>query len=67
MTTSDRGQATSTTGLYAEFPKYNLTCVVDDPDQPTELTLFPENDVAQTCTQWISIDAAHAVPLRKTL
>jgi hypothetical protein len=53
--------------LYAGFPRYGLTCVVDDADDPNEVTLFPENELERVYTQWISINAAHAIPLEETL
>lgn len=39
-----------------------LEAAYDDPDDPTELTLYPpEADCRQTC--WLTIDADYAVDL----
>ena len=67
MSTTERGANGQSEGLYAEFPRYEITCVVDDADRPNEVTFFPEDDLERMYTQWISIDAAHAVPLEETL
>ncbi|MES3518331.1 MAG: hypothetical protein PPP58_11785 [Natronomonas sp.] len=39
-----------------------LTGRYDDPDDPTELTVFPPDSEAVT-TEWLTVDPAAAVPL----
>lgn len=40
-------------------PTYSLTFAYDDPDDPSKVTIYPEDPDDQTT--WISIDAEHAV------
>jgi hypothetical protein len=69
MSTTEQGTdaAHGAPQLYADFPQYGLTCVVDDADEPTEVTLFPEDELERVYTQWISVDAEFAIPLEETL
>lgn len=69
MSTTERGTDSNLAAprLYADFPRYGLTCVVDDADQPSEVTFFPEDELERVYTQWISVDAEFAIPLEETL
>lgn len=46
----------------ARLPTFDLEYGLDDPDHPTAVTVFAP-DADDVSTAWISIDAAHAVPL----
>lgn len=45
-----------------EYPDFELTHLLDDADDPTELTIFlpSEDDVT---THWITVDFEHAIPI----
>lgn len=43
-------------------PEFELACLFDDMDDPSELTVFtPEGNA--TATEWITVDREQAVPL----
>jgi len=70
MSTSGNRSARSTgssDGLLArkgELPAFELVCLFDDLEAPTEVTVF-EPDSPDITATWISTDAAHAVPLER--
>lgn len=45
-----------------EYPVFELTFLFDKPHDPTEVTVIPRK-VQDATTQWITIDADHAIPL----
>lgn len=45
------------------YPRFELQCHVDDVDEPTEVTVFTGTQTVELATQWVSIDAEHAVSL----
>lgn len=47
----------------AAYPRFALCCLFDDRDDPRELTVFPARPDAGLTTEWITIDADHAMPL----
>lgn len=46
----------------ARLPTFDLAYGVDDPDEPTTVTVY-DPEAEDRSTAWISVDAAHAVPL----
>lgn len=45
-------------------PSFELGYEVDDPAEPTEVTVYPDDaDEDELVTTWISVDADDAVPL----
>lgn len=48
----------------AEYPTFALAYGVDDASCPSEVTVF-EPDAEDVSTRWISVDAAHAIPLER--
>jgi hypothetical protein len=47
----------------ADLPEFELDCLFDNRDDPTEVTVFPAGDDGTLSTQWLSVDIAHAVSL----
>lgn len=47
-------------------PDFELSFAVDDEDDPSEVTVFPEDGSTPTTT-WITIDVEHAVDLEDVL
>lgn len=45
-----------------ELPDYELEYLFDDDEEPTEVTVFVDN-ATDLSTNWITVDADHAVPL----
>lgn len=46
----------------SEEPNFDLECLFDDMEEPTELTIFtPEGNA--TASEWITIDRPSAVPI----
>lgn len=45
-----------------QFPSFGLEYLFDDDERPSEVTVFVDN-AADLSTNWITMDAAHAVPL----
>lgn len=46
-------------------PDFELNYLVDDSDDPTEVTVFPGGNDGHLSTRWISIDVTHAVSLEE--
>lgn len=49
-------------GALDALPTFALSFGVDDDDAPTQVTVYAD-DIDEIATHWITIDAAHAVPL----
>lgn len=46
----------------ADAPEYELECLFDDMENPTEVTVFyPEGE--RTATEWVTVDESVAVSL----
>lgn len=58
---STTGASVSTTELEAP-PEYELDCLYDDCDDPSELTIFSPTS-RKLSTEWVTADASSAVPL----
>ena len=48
---------------FDDAPAAELAFAVDDADAPTEVTVYPEDDVDVTTT-WLTIDVDHVVDLK---
>lgn len=46
------------------LPRFDLAYLYDNPLDPGEVTVF-EPDSGTVATAWITVDAAHAVPLER--
>ena len=46
-----------------EFPRFELSCLFDSEDEPTEVTVFPESNDFDISTNWITVDVSWAIPL----
>lgn len=53
----------TTTG-FDELPRFDLTYLTDDDEEPSEVTVFPESGENFVST-WITIDIDHSVPLEE--
>lgn len=49
-----------------ELPDFELSYLFDDKDKPAEVTVFPVSNSYDISTNWITIDAASAIPLEET-
>ncbi|EMA34225.1 DUF7511 domain-containing protein [Haloarcula japonica] len=47
-----------------ETPEFELDCLYDDPEDPSELTIFP-SDRQQSVTEWVTADRSATVSLEK--
>lgn len=48
----------------ADLPTFDLTCLHDDPDDPSEVTIVPaESAPERYLTEWITADTGTAVPV----
>jgi hypothetical protein len=45
-----------------ETPEFELDCLYDDPEDPSELTIFPSN-LQESVTEWVTADRSAAVSL----
>lgn len=45
-----------------EAPEFELDCLYDDPEDPSELTIFPSGR-QQSVTEWVTADRSAAVSL----
>jgi len=45
-----------------EAPEFELDCLYDDPEDPSELTIFP-SDRHQSVTEWVTADRSAVVSL----
>ena len=46
-----------------ELPRFDLSYLFDDQDEPTEVTVFPESNAYDISTNWITVTVESAVPL----
>lgn len=46
----------------AALPTFDLDYGMDDPDEPTSVTVF-DPDAEDASTTWLTMDRRHAVPL----
>ncbi|MFB6296697.1 MAG: hypothetical protein ABEH66_07675 [Halobacteriales archaeon] len=46
-------------------PEYDLHCRFDDPEDPSEVTVFPGNQEESLTEQWISIEKGYALPVEE--
>lgn len=46
-----------------ELPRFDLSYLFDNEDEPTEVTIFPESNEYDISTNWITADVGCAVPL----
>lgn len=45
-----------------ETPEFELDCLYDDPENPSELTIFA-SDIQQSVTEWVTADRSATVSL----
>lgn len=51
-------------GDLCSYPEFDLGALLDDPEAPAEVTLYPlDADEAALSTTWLSADVDDAVPL----
>lgn len=63
MSAGDLDCGATDAGL-CEFPEFDLRAVLDDEDEPGQVTLFPAGvDESALATTWITVDVDAAVPL----
>ena len=46
-----------------EYPEFELSYLLDDDDDPNEVTVFPKAESEDLATEWVSIDVNAAVAL----
>ncbi len=49
--------------LLASYPDYVLSCLYDDEDDPSEVTVFPGEGDERSTTEWITADVGSTVAL----
>ena len=47
----------------ASYPDYVLSCLYDDEDDPSELTVFPGEEGELSTTEWITADVESTVDI----
>lgn len=52
---------TSSGGRLASYPDFGLSCLYDDDDDPSEVTVFPGE--AASTTEWLTAEVDSAVSL----
>lgn len=62
MSVTDRSRPSAELPL-EELPEFRLTCLFDDEENPSEVTVFPASNGPDLSTRWITVDAGSAVPL----
>jgi hypothetical protein len=50
-------------GQFDQLPEFELECMYDDWDEPTEVTIFSTDDGDSLYTAWLTADRSHAVSL----
>ena len=58
-------RATSLAGELAELPRFELSYLFDNQDEPTEVTIFPESNDFDISTNWITVAVDAAIPLEQ--
>ncbi|MFB6169500.1 MAG: hypothetical protein ABEJ43_11745 [Haloferacaceae archaeon] len=62
MSTGER-----TPGSLSDPPTFELTCLYDDPENPSEVTVVPAGSSPERyLTEWVTADTATAVSLAET-
>ncbi|MFB6229261.1 MAG: hypothetical protein ABEH88_12055 [Halobacteriales archaeon] len=61
---STAGPTRNTPREIDEPPDFKLSHRFDDPDDPSEITVFPDVEEGST-TQWLSIETGYALPLEE--
>lgn len=51
--------------LLASYPEFGLNYLVDDEDDPSEITVFPGEDGELSTTEWLTADVENAVALEE--
>lgn len=46
-----------------EYPEFGLSYLLDDEDDPSEVTIFPGEGAEDLATEWVSVDVDAAVAL----
>jgi len=46
-----------------ELPSFDLDYVIDEEEEPAEVTVFPKSDEFDIHTNWITVDISSTVPL----
>ncbi|MFB6133414.1 MAG: hypothetical protein ABEJ55_00305 [Halanaeroarchaeum sp.] len=54
-----------TAGGLEEPPEFDLRYRFDDPQEPTEVTVFPDTCEGDPTTRWLTIDKGFALPLEE--
>ncbi|GAB7012589.1 DUF7511 domain-containing protein [Halolamina salina] len=54
-------QQTPSADPLASYPEFGLSCLYDDDDDPSEVTLFPGEEMSTT--EWVTADVDSAVSL----
>lgn len=49
--------------LLASYPDYVLSCLYDDEDDPSEVTVFPGEEGERSTTEWITADVESTVAI----
>ena len=51
--------------LLASYPEFGLSCLVDDEDDPSEITVFPGEEDELSTTEWLTTDTETAVSVEE--
>ncbi|MFB6084061.1 MAG: hypothetical protein ABEJ94_07440 [Halorientalis sp.] len=62
MSVVDRAAETDD-GQFDQLPEFELECMYDDWDEPTEVTIFSTAEEDNLYTAWLTADRDHAVSL----
>lgn len=56
-------QRTHPGDLLASYPDYVLSCLYDDEDDPSEVTVFSGEEGDLSTTEWITVDVESSVAI----
>jgi len=59
---ADEAEAVDTASTLNDLPQFDLDYELDDPVEPTEVTVY-EADLDADTTNWITVDVADAIDL----
>ena len=48
---------------FERLPEFDLECMYDDWDDPSEVTVFSTDERDSLCSAWLTVDRDHAEPL----
>ncbi|MFB6164550.1 MAG: hypothetical protein ABEJ31_05275 [Haloarculaceae archaeon] len=48
---------------FDQLPEFELECMYDDWDEPSEVTIFSTDEADSLYTAWLTVDCEHAVSL----